>query len=55
MDPVTLYAAKYEAMEKATTEQGRRLAHDAGNVAMAVIMSEFGMVKMVGRFFPTEN
>lgn len=55
MDPITLYAAKYEAMEKATTEQGRRLAHDAGNCAMAVVASEFGMVKMVGRFFPTEN
>lgn len=55
MDPITMYAMKYEAMERATTEQGKRLAHDAGNCAMAVVASEFGMVKMIERFQPTEN
>lgn len=55
MDPITMYAAKYEAMEKAETEQGRKLAHDAGNCAMAVMASEFGAVKMLSKFFASKN
>lgn len=55
MDTFTMYAAKYEAMERAETEQGRRLAHDAGNCAMAVVASEFGMVKMLSKFVASKN
>lgn len=55
MSPFELMVAKYENMERATSAQERRLAHDAGNVAMQVVASEMGFVKMVKRFFPSEN
>lgn len=55
MDPVTMYTMKYEAMERAETEQARRLAHDAGNCAMMIILSEYGAVKMLGRFKASVN
>ena len=55
MTTFDLMQAKYKAMERATNAQERRLAHDAGNVAMQVVASEMGFMKMVKRFFPSEN
>ncbi len=55
MTSLDLMQAKYEAMEKATTTQGRMLAHDAGNCAMMVVCSEMGFIKMAGKFFPSVN
>jgi len=50
LDPIDLNASKYKAMEAARTPSHRMLAHDAGNVAMMIIISEFGMVKMLNKF-----
>lgn len=50
LDAVELNETKYRAMESAKTPAERMLAHDAGNMAMMVILSEFGMVKMLNKF-----
>lgn len=55
MDTFDVMQAKYAAMERATNAQEMRLAHDAGNIAMQIIASEFGAVKMIGRFLPNKN
>lgn len=55
MDTFDTMQAKYEAMERATTAQEMRLAHDAGNIAMQVVASEMGLMKMAKRFFPSES
>lgn len=50
LDAVDLNEAKYKAMEAAKTPAQRMLAHDAGNVAMMVVLSEYGMVRMLNKF-----
>lgn len=50
LDAVELNVAKYRAMEVTKTPAQRMLAYDAGNVAMMVILSEYGMVKMLSKF-----
>lgn len=55
MDTFDLMQAKYEAMEKATSTMTRSTMHNACNCAMLIIASEMGLVKMIKRFFPSEN
>ena len=50
LDAVDLNEAKYKKMEEAKTPAQRMLAHDAGNIAMMVVLSEYGMVKMLHKF-----
>lgn len=55
MDPMAMTAAKYEAMARETTEHGRTLVHDAANCAMLVVCSEYGSIRMLGRFSASTN
>jgi hypothetical protein len=50
LNPMEMMETKYKAMEGAKTLAERLLAHDAANVAMNIVMSEYGRVKMLNKF-----
>lgn len=50
LDSIDLNETKYKAMEAAKTPSQRMLAHDAGNLAMMVVLSEYGLVKILYKF-----
>lgn len=55
MDTFDMMHAKYAGMENATTLISQIMIHDACNCAMMVVASEMGIVRMMKRFFPSEN
>lgn len=50
LNTMEMMETKYKAMEGAKTLAERLLAHDAANVAMNIVMSEYGRVKMLNKF-----